>query len=95
MSATECKQCGGDGMPQHKAICGGVCFACGVLPAGEKASSAFVATAREKIIGRMINSWKQGNLDAHGEDKAHTIAVINAAPADVALRARKAFGFPY
>lgn len=95
MSKTNCERCNGLGLPAYKSICGGVCFACGALPAGETASPAFVASARERIIGRlagMVASFRDGRLDVRGEDKAETLAVIRVAPADVAARAMKAFG---
>jgi hypothetical protein len=48
MATTECKRCGGEGMDQHKAIAGGVCFACGRLPRGAGRQTAEIIVARQE-----------------------------------------------
>lgn len=98
MSETNCKRCDGNGLPQHKAICGGVCFACGALPAGETASPAFVASARARMIGHLatiINRAKSETAEGTVgewwiEVRDELRARIAVAPADVAARATAA-----
>lgn len=93
-----CQRCNGNGLPQHKAICGGVCFACGALPAGETASPAFIASARERMIGHLttiINRAKTETAEGTARDwwidvRAELRARLAIAPADVAARATAA-----
>lgn len=94
-----CKRCNGNGLPQHKTICGGVCFACGALPAGEKASPAFVASARERVIGHLATIIRRAAQETQdGTAREWWIDVrdelrlrLAVAPEDVRTRAIAAF----
>jgi hypothetical protein len=102
----DCKRCGNEGMAQHKAIAGGVCFLCGRLPAGEKATPATLATARERAISTLRGfiarasqeleagtpaDWLDDVMIPRDDGCATLQEVVRAAPADVAARATVAF----